>query len=576
MAYVELIERKVAISQSKFKIEAKNITQQNSYNLDLQTMNTLIDKKAIEEVSKNNYVVSNDYSVVLGDGILKLIGKSYADSNANVVFSYTESNNKFQIKRTENTSDEYKWFSVLYDRNYEGSSFLVYLDEENKKIKFDSIPPYDLNETIIELVTEEEYCSMERLSIALLEYCKKFEKYTDGIVLFGEKYGVILEENKINLNELLERNNLSEYLEYLKCGISIGNYLKNNQKIENQTKIKTYIDEKEKTIVGYNKIFYGIPGCGKSYHVENVELKGVDKENDVIRTTFYLDYANSDFIGQLYPHVEGERVTYAYIPGPFTEALERAFNNKDKMIYLVIEEINRGNAAAIFGDVFQLLDRLKEDRDGRRVGDSEYPISNAFIEDYFKKEKVDYTPGQIYIPRNLTIFATMNTSDQNVFPLDTAFKRRWDREMVTADWDKVSFRNKFVPCTNITWEKFATVINKEILKQNDDSDVSISEDKQIGAFFVRENMLSDVEKVGTRDQLIPFVTNVIDYLYNDVTKFDHKVLFNKNITSYDSLYEKMETYIKNYDKDTNDSGCGPLEVLFNDDLIDILKNREDE
>ena len=374
-------------------------------------------------------------------------------------------------------------------------------------------------------------------------------------------------------NEFYDKKTYSEYLTKDHRSLAL---FRDKYNIENSLLNKDHKKDSGENIVGYNKIFYGIPGCGKSYHVENVELKGVDKENDVIRTTFYLDYANSDFIGQLYPHVEGERVTYAYIPGPFTEALERAFNNKDKMIYLVIEEINRGNAAAIFGDVFQLLDRLKEDRDGRRVGDSEYPISNAFIEDYFKKEKVDYTPGQIYIPRNLTIFATMNTSDQNVFPLDTAFKRRWDREMVTADWDKVSFRNKFVPCTNITWEKFATVINKEILKQNDDSDVSISEDKQIGAFFVRENMLSDVEKVGTRDQLIPFVTNVIDYLYNDVTKFDHKVLFNKNITSYDSLYEKMETYIKNYDKDTNDSGCGPLEVLFNDDLIDILKNREDE
>lgn len=577
MAYVELLKRIVATSQSKFRIEAKNITQQNSYNLDLQTMSVLKNKKAITEISKNNYVVTNDYSVVLGDGILKLIGNSYANSKANVVFSYTESNNKFQIKRTENTMDEYKWFSVLYDKNYEGSSFLVFLDEDNKKIKFDSIPPYNLDESIIELVTEEEYCSMEKLSNSLLEYCKKFENVTDGIVLFGEKYSVVLEKNQINLNELLDINNLSEYLVNLKCGISIGNYLKNIQKAKNTTKITTSIDKKGNAIVGYNKIFYGIPGCGKSYHVENVELNGVDKENDVIRTTFYLDYANSDFIGQLYPHVDDEgHVTYTHIPGPFTEALERAFNNKDKMIYLVIEEINRGNAAAIFGDVFQLLDRLKEDRDGRHVGDSEYPVSNAFIEDYFKKNNVEFTPGQIYIPRNLTIFATMNTSDQNVFPLDTAFKRRWDREMVTADWDKVSFRNKFVPCTNITWEKFATVINKEILKQNDDSDVSISEDKQIGAFFVRESMLSDVEKEGTRDQLIPFVTNVIDYLYNDVTKFDHKILFRKDITSYDSLYEKMETYIRSYDKNTNDFGCGPLELLFNDDLIEILKNSEDE
>lgn len=382
----------------------------------------------------------------------------------------------------------------------------------------------------------------------------------------------------VSLDELNNKfADLKTFTNYLTEDHRSLTLVKDRYLVDKKDNITTKESTSSESFNGYNKIFYGIPGCGKSYHVENFELDGVDKENDVIRTTFYLDYANSDFIGQLYPHVDDEgHVTYTHIPGPFTEALERAFKNKDKMIYLVIEEINRGNAAAIFGDVFQLLDRLKEDRDGRHVGDSEYPVSNAFIEDYFKKNNVEFTPGQIYIPRNLTIFATMNTSDQNVFPLDTAFKRRWDREMVTADWDKVTFRNKFVPCTNITWEKFATIINKEILKQNDDSDVSISEDKQIGAFFVRESMLSEVEKEGTREQLIPFVTNVIDYLYNDVTKFDHKVLFRKDITSYDSLYEKMETYIKSYDKNTNDSGCGPLELLFNDELIEILKNSEDE
>lgn len=215
--------------------------------------------------------------------------------------------------------------------------------------------------------------------------------------------------------------------------------------------------------VGINKIYYGIPGCGKSYYVENTELKDVDKEQDVFRTTFYLDYSNSDFIGQIYPHVdENGNVSYIHVPGPFTKALERALTVEDgRMVYLIIEEINRGNAAAIFGDTFQLLDRVKEKTEGKEIGDSEYPISNSFIEGYFKKNKIPCVEGQIYIPHNLTIFATMNTSDQNVFPLDTAFKRRWDREMVSAKWENVSFRNMYVPGTNITWEKFCTTINKK-------------------------------------------------------------------------------------------------------------------
>ena len=311
---------------------------------------------------------------------------------------------------------------------------------------------------------------------------------------------------------------------------------------------------KIKDKVGYNKIYYGIPGCGKSHHIETEVLKGVDKENNVFRTTFYLDYSNSDFIGQIYPHVEDEKVTYEPIPGPFTKALERALST-DEMVYLVIEEINRGNAAAIFGDVFQLLDRLKEDKpDGRVVGDSEYPISNAFIEGYFDRvnkkaekddgvKKINFKKGQIIIPHNLTILATMNTSDQNVFPLDTAFKRRWDREKVVTEWSDVNdIKYMYIPCSSITWEQFVTTINKKMLQESQNGDVTISEDKQMGPYFIHESMLSASKNSGTNDDLIAFVNNVLDYLYNDVTKFDHSILFDKDILSYDMIYETMKGY----------------------------------
>lgn len=329
--------------------------------------------------------------------------------------------------------------------------------------------------------------------------------------------------------------------------------------------------------IGYNKIFYGIPGCGKSYHVENKVLKDVNKKDNVFRTTFYLDYSNSDFIGQIYPHVEDEKVTYEPIPGPFTKALERALST-DEMVYLVIEEINRGNAAAIFGDTFQLLDRLKKDNpDGRLAGDSEYPISNAFIEGYFDKRnkdieksggvnKINFTKGRIIIPHNLTILATMNTSDQNVFPLDTAFKRRWDREKVVTEWAKVGdIKKMYIPCSSITWEQFATTINNKMLQESQNGDVAISEDKQMGPYFIHENMLSKVENTGTNDDLIAFVSNVLDYLYNDVTKFDHSILFDKNIISYDMLYEKMRVY----DQTGNDLFEGIFKDSVEKALVDV-------
>ena len=333
-------------------------------------------------------------------------------------------------------------------------------------------------------------------------------------------------------------------------------------------------------LIGINKIYYGIPGCGKSFHIEDEVLKEVDKEHDVFRTTFYLDYSNSDFIGQIYPVVGDDgSVSYEEKPGPFTKALERALRKPKKMIYLVIEEINRGNAAAIFGDTFQLLDRLKKDRDGRVAGDSEYPVNNEFIEGYFKKNNVPFNSDKIYIPHNQTLLATMNTSDQNVFPLDTAFKRRWDREKVMTDWNEVgNIKNLYIPYTDVTWEKFATTINDKMLEDNEDSDVSVSEDKQMGAYFVKENMLSKEKNTGDKDSLRAFISNVMDYLYNDVTKFNHELLFDKNVKTYDGLYETMTECKSVIDKEVDDSSVGAgkelFESVFKKEIVNELLGQE--
>lgn len=291
--------------------------------------------------------------------------------------------------------------------------------------------------------------------------------------------------------------------------------------------------------IGYNKIYYGIPGCGKSYYVEHTVLENVDKEN-VYRTTFYPDYTNSEFIGQIYPVVKADgRVEYEPIPGPFTKALERAYTHKDETVYLVIEELNRGNAAAIFGDTFQLLDRLEISYDGREPGDSEYPISNEFIEGYFRKNNIEYKDKQIIIPHNMVVLATMNTSDQNVFPLDTAFKRRWDRERVESDWSKNELKDLLVPGMDITWEKFANSVNYRITQYDVNGGVTF-EDKQLGAYFVTKDMLvapGDSKKI-IDEKKKRFANNVIDYLFNDVVRFNHEKLFDK-VDSYDSLYQSI-------------------------------------
>ena len=589
MEYVQIFSRTVAPAQSKYEIIKKDVTQQSSYNLDLKLMENLKEKGVIVQVSKDHYEIANGYSLVLGDGILKLIGQSYANDNLNVVFIYTEANDgtkKFQIKRKENKEKEYRWFSELYDRNYEGSEFLIFLDENNKKIKFDTKVPYDLNEKDYMLLEQNGGISLEAYSDILGRYCSKYQDNEKALLLFGIDYSKKITEDNINLEELLKEKNLENSISNLKNGIKIGSILRERNKTAdfisvNDIEGKKNVNKNLVRNVGYNKIYYGIPGCGKSYYVENTVLDGVDKENDVFRTTFYLDYSNSDFIGQIYPSVDDEgKVSYIRVPGPFTEALERAIKNPERMIYLVIEEINRGNAAAIFGDTFQLLDRLKEDKNGRVVGDSEYPVSNSFIEGYFKANKTPYTPGQIYIPHNLTLLATMNTSDQNVFPLDTAFKRRWDREKVVNDWDTVGdIKDYYVPCTGIKWKTFARTINSSMLETNSNLDVTISEDKQMGAYFAQKNMLTKDANKKDGEALMTFTSNVIDYLYNDVTKFDHSLLFEKEVNSYDNLYARVSKYIKELLSNPDNTDVGPRAVLskfLKEDIVAKLEEKAKE
>lgn len=407
-------------------------------------------------------------------------------------------------------------------------------------------------------------------------------------MFIGSSYFSKTDANELTINypidDILECCN-KEYLEYTEEKVTehfsdvkdYVEYLTTDHRSFKLFEDKFYLDNNlnkdNNEEVGYNKIFYGIPGCGKSFHIEKEVLEKVDKEKNVFRTTFYLDYSNSDFIGQIYPKVDGEgNVSYEEVPGPFTKALERALTSKDgKMVYLVIEEINRGNAAAIFGDTFQLLDRLKENRDSRVVGDSEYPISNEFIEGYFRKKGIEFTPNKIYIPHNLTILATMNTSDQNVFPLDTAFKRRWDREKVTNNWNKVgNIKKLYIPYTDITWEKFATTINQYMIKESKDADAPISEDKQMGAYFARDNMLSEHKDnqldSDEKNKAKSFTNNVLDYLYNDVTKFDHDVLFNSKIATIDDIYDLVDEY----EKDQNINSSKVFKKIFKPKIAEKL------
>lgn len=322
---------------------------------------------------------------------------------------------------------------------------------------------------------------------------------------------------------------------------------------------------------GCNVLLYGVPGSGKSWTIEHEYCK---PGTQVERLVFHPDYTYSDFIGQILPAVaEDGQVSYKFTPGPFTNILREAYNNPKKEYVLIIEEINRGNAPAIFGEVFQLLDRKVEirdiDDDGFPIGTSEYGITNMNIakEMYGKDVKNE----KVRIPSNLSIIGTMNTSDQNVFTLDTAFQRRWDMRLIENDFANVdpTLADAEILDTTVTWRNFCVEINKIVVGNS--ARMTSAEDKRLGAYFVHlrdlkfndamgdlkvydalrkkesNGTLTDDEKTQIaiiRDairQNRKFPEKVIKYLWDDAFKFNREVIF--EVTEYQSLEQVIRAFM---------------------------------
>ena len=231
------------------------------------------------------------------------------------------------------------------------------------------------------------------------------------------------------------------------------------------------------------------------------------RKDAVFRTTFHPDTDYAAFVGCYKPCMNGGVIEYSYMPQVFTNAYIAAWENTKKPVYLVIEEINRGNCAQIFGDLFQLLDRDKT------TGKSEYPIKAdkdlvAHIEKVLGAGHEGIKNGELCLPSNLIIYATMNTSDQSLFPMDSAFKRRWDWEYVPINYSKDIDSGKFIievdKDTKYSWVKFLESVNDKIY------DATNSEDKQMGNFFIKKSINAN-----------EFVNKVMFYLWNEVCKEEY-------------------------------------------------------
>lgn len=260
---------------------------------------------------------------------------------------------------------------------------------------------------------------------------------------------------------------------------------------------------------GANILFYGVPGVGKSYEIDRMIV-----QERTERVVFHPDYTYSDFVGQILPRVIDDKLKYVFTPGPFTKMLRKAKEDPDNMYYLVIEEINRGNAPAIFGDIFQLLDRNDD-------GSGKYNISNYDIAKYVYDDENHI----VKIPSNFTLLATMNTSDQNIFTLDTAFQRRWEMHLIKNEVSKAEHAETKIEGSQICWGRFVDVTNAEITRFSDE--IGVSEDKRLGAYFARINEL-------TRDK---FPEKVLKYLWDDAFKMDRYSYFNDNMLSLDDVID---------------------------------------
>lgn len=387
------------------------------------------------------------------------------------------------------------------------------------------------------------------------------------------------------------KSNLGEYYLYFIPRPLYENFIKMFTSLAPNVSVQASTDKSNSQKGVLQQIFYGAPGTGKSH-----TIKEETKEEDVIRITFHPDTDYSSFVGAYKPTtallpicdelgqpmkigstvLHKEQIVYEFVAQSFLQAYVNAWKkyDKDDKQYLVIEEINRGNCAQIFGDLFQLLDRndygfsdypIKTDADMKRQLQKAFAglaieQSDKINAIYEGKDIVSQVlNGDILLlPNNLYIWATMNTSDQSLFPIDSAFKRRWD-------WTYMPISNAEkhwvigVDGNNYDWWQFLEKINEKI------GSTTNSEDKKLGYFFCKaQNGIISAKA---------FVGKVIFYLWNDVFK-DYEFV--------DAIFNDVDGSKLSFEKFYTSEGLmseiveGKVELFLKNLKIEPIKAIEDE
>lgn len=365
----------------------------------------------------------------------------------------------------------------------------------------------------------------ERLSQILKDWCDR--KYvesniTSTLVGFGFKFAESIKNAKISPKQLLIDAGVDSTMEaYISRGKDLYFAIKNEsigiKFVEDKTiSCKIKFDTNYSNKFERNRIVFGAPGTGKSHTLNKDVSELVQNDNASFeRVTFHPEYSYSSFVGCYKPVSENGRIEYKYVAGPFMRVLVDAYRsgrtNQPKPHILLIEELNRAKVSAVFGEVFQLLDRNAK-------GSSDYDIApSEDIKKYLCEQLggcvADYS--KIKIPNNMYIWATMNSADQGVFPMDTAFKRRWNFEYIGINEQDENVKSLIIlNDQSYDWNQLRKAINRKL------SELKVNEDKLLGPYFVNDKYFNnDPQNLAANKAFIDVIkSKVIMYLFEDACK----------------------------------------------------------